>query len=259
MYKLLKKTMCGALMCGALLLFAACNTTGNTTGNTDGKAELASKSELYTGKEYKKAFSNPTDNPSQPNVLLIGDSISIGYTIPVRKLLNGKVDVFRIPCNGKYASYGAKKIKKWIGKQKWDVIHFNWGLWDLCYRNPKSKTQGHRDKINGKLQATQEQYLESMKKIIAELKKTDAKLIWCETTPVPEFEMGRKAGDAIKYNLILEKLMKENGIVINRLHAHALKKSSEIQKAKGDVHFTKEGYEYLAKKVAEEISTLIQK
>jgi hypothetical protein len=30
------------------------------------------------------------DDPNLPRVLLIGDSISIGYTLPVRKLLEGK-------------------------------------------------------------------------------------------------------------------------------------------------------------------------
>lgn len=42
----------------------------------------------------KKALANPPENPSLPNVLLIGDSISIGYTVPVRKLLEGKANVF---------------------------------------------------------------------------------------------------------------------------------------------------------------------
>ena len=215
--------------------------------------DLASKSELYTGAEFKKAFSQPKDNPDLPNVLLIGDSISIGYTIAVRKELAGKVDVFRIPTNGRYASYGAQNIDKWIGKRKWDVIHFNWGLWDLCYRNPKSKEQGHRDKINGTLTATPEQYKASMEAIVSRLKKTGAKLIWCETTPVPEHEAGRKMGDAIKYNKVANEIMKANNIQINALHAHALKKQSEIQKKKGDVHFTNEGSAYLAEKVADEI------
>ena len=38
--------------------------------------------------------------PGLPRVLLIGDSISIGYTLPVRELLQGKANVHRIPANG---------------------------------------------------------------------------------------------------------------------------------------------------------------
>ncbi len=37
------------------------------------------------------------DVPGLPRVLLIGDSISIGYTLQVRELLKGKANVHRIP------------------------------------------------------------------------------------------------------------------------------------------------------------------
>ena len=218
---------------------------------------MESKEELYL--HLKNAFKNPTDNPKLPRVLIIGDSISIGYTVPVRKLLDGKVNVHRIPTNGRYSAYGVQNLKKWLGDKKWDVIHFNWGLWDLCYRNPKSKTQGNRDKINGKLTATPEEYRKSMEAIVAELKKTGAKLIWCETTPVPEGEAGRKVGDSIKYNEVANAIMKENNIQINELHAHALKKMPAIGKKPGDVHYTTSGSEYLAEKVAEEIQKALKK
>ena len=216
--------------------------------------KLASKDELYTGKEYSTAFSMPKDNPGLPNALLIGDSISIGYTVDVRKVLAGKADVFRISTNGKHSSYGNENLSKWLGNRKWDVIHFNWGLWDVCYRNPKAKTQGHRDKVKGTLTTTPVQYGDNMEQIVARLKKTEAKLIWCATTPVPEFEAGRKVGDSLKYNAIVETIMNKNGIQINDLHAHALLKLPSISKQKGDVHFTPEGSAYLAEKVALEIA-----
>src|SRR4051794_19609114 len=66
-----------------------------------------------------------------PRVLIIGDSISIGYTGPTQKLLAGKANVQRIPENGGPTSNGVAKIKQWLGEEKWDVIHFNWGLHDL--------------------------------------------------------------------------------------------------------------------------------
>jgi hypothetical protein len=148
-------------------------------------------------------------------------------------------------------------LDKWLTMKpgRWDVIHFSWGLWDLCYRNPESKTQGHRDKVNGTITATPEQYRANMEKIVARLKETGAALIWCTTTPVPEYEAGRKLGDDLLYNQIAEKIMKEIGILINDLHAPALLKYSEIQKQKGDVHYTKEGSSYLAEKVAREIAS----
>jgi len=152
-------------------------------------------------------------------------------------------------------AYGLKNLDKWLAMKpgKWDVIHFNWGLWDLCYRNPKSKIQGHRDKVNGTVTATPEQYRENMVKIVARMKKTGATLIWCATTPVPKDEAGRKLGDDLIYNGVAEKIMQKNGVLINDLHAHALLKYDEIQVRKGDVHYTQKGSIYLAKKVAQEI------
>ena len=59
-----------------------------------------------------------------PRVRIIGDSISIGYTLDVRDLLKGKANVHRIPTNGGPTSNGLKHIDAWLGSGKWDVIHF---------------------------------------------------------------------------------------------------------------------------------------
>ena len=223
-----------------------------------GKDFVPSQNELYTGKEFHNAFVNPKDNPKIPNVLLIGDSISIGYTVDVRKLLKGKADIFRIPTNGRHTSYGLKKISGWLKGRKWDVIHFNWGLWDICYRNPKPNNRFFRDKLHGKITTNPEQYKENMEQIVNQLKATDAKLIWCSTTPVPKNETGRIKGDEVKYNQIATEIMKNNNIQIDDLYSFAELKISDIQK-RGDVHFTANGYAYLAKKVAKEISHLLDK
>lgn len=217
--------------------------------------KLADKSELKL--HLKNAMKNPVDNPKLPRVLLIGDSISLGYTVPVRKLLQGKANVHRVLDNTRYASYGLKNLDKWLGKKQWDVIHFNWGLWDICYRNPKAKTQGHRDKLNGTITATPEEYRKTLEKIVKRLKKTNAKLIWCATTPVPKGEIGRIQGDEIKYNRIAEEIMKGNNIAIDDLYTYILPKHSEFQLKKGDVHFTPTGYTWIAKKVAQEIEKAI--
>src|SRR5258708_38523820 len=83
------------------------------------------------------AESNPKnmpDDPALPRVLIIGDSISIGSTDPVRELLHGKANVHRISENGGPTSNGVKKIDQWLGggkDAKWNVIIFNFGLHDL--------------------------------------------------------------------------------------------------------------------------------
>ena len=70
------------------------------------------------------------DVPGLPRVLLIGDSISIGYTLPVRAALKGKANVHRPPGNCSSTGYSLTKIDEWLGTGKWDVIHFNFGLHD---------------------------------------------------------------------------------------------------------------------------------
>src|SRR5437667_12216735 len=74
------------------------------------------------------AFAPVVDQPGLARVLLIGDSISIGYTVTVQKELAGAANVHRIPENGADTANGLKNIDAWLGGSKWDVNHFNWGL-----------------------------------------------------------------------------------------------------------------------------------
>ncbi len=208
--------------------------------------------------QKRRARINPVfapieDNPALPRALLIGDSISIGYTLPVRRLLDGKVNVHRVPANARHTGIGLQKINEWLGDGKWDVIHFNWGLHDLCYRSTDPSTPNRRDKVNGKLDLSFEEYQQNLRKLVKILKATGAELIWAGTTPVPDGEPGRFKGDEIKYNEAAGKIMEENGVMINDLHAHAMRKLSQIQQPNGNVHFTAEGSDYLAEKVAESI------
>jgi pimeloyl-ACP methyl ester carboxylesterase len=184
-----------------------------------------------------------------PKVLIIGDSISIGYMRALPELLKGQATVRHNPGNAGHTGMGVANIKRYIGDGKWGVIHFNWGLWDLCYRHPKSKSQGRRDKINGKLTHTLEQYEANLRKLVKTLKGTGAKLIWATTTPVPDGEVGRIKGDELKYNAVAAKIMGDNKIAINDLHAHMTRRLKDFAK-KGDVHYDAAGSKYLAEKVA---------
>ena len=93
--------------------------------------------------------------------------------------------------NAEHTSTGLRKINEWLGNETWDVIQFNWGLWDICYRNLDSKEQGHRDKINGTITCTQEEYKNNLDSLVKILKRTNAKLIFVTTTYVPQNESGR--------------------------------------------------------------------
>lgn len=201
----------------------------------------------------------PKDDPALPRVLLIGDSISIGYFPDVRDLLKGKANVHHNVNNGGPTSNGVKQIDAWLAEGKWDVIHFNFGLHDV------KVTAGGKDKEKntaypGGHQVTPEDYEKNLREIVAKMQHTGAKLIWASTTPVPEGSDNpvRKTGDEVMYNEIAKKVMVENGIPIDDLYAAASPKMAEIQ-LKKNVHFNKEGYLLLAKQVVASIEPALKR
>ena len=60
------------------------------------------------------AFAPVKDDPGLPRVLLIGDSISIGYTVPVRERLKGRANVHRPTTNAGPTSNGVKNLDAWL-------------------------------------------------------------------------------------------------------------------------------------------------
>src|SRR5205823_4176858 len=140
---------------------------------------------------------------------LIGDSISIGYTEPVRAELKDKANVHRIPTNGATTLNGVKNLDEWLGSKPWDVIHFNFGLHDL------------RIMEGGEHQVSLEDYEANLRTIAGRLEKTGARLIWASTTPVPSGDVKppRRSSDVITYNEVAKRVMTENGVAIDDLYA----------------------------------------
>jgi acyl-CoA thioesterase-1 len=189
------------------------------------------------------------DELGQPRVLLIGDSISIGYTLPVRTLLKGKANVHRIPVNGGATEVGLEHMKSWLGDGKWDVIHFNFGLHDAKFSSETTQ------------RASREQYAENLRKLVAQMKITGAKLIFATTTPVPKggvLTPTRKFDSITERNKVAAKVMQETGVAIDDLYSVALPVMEKVGRP-NDVHFQPEGYELLAKAVAASIEEALRK
>lgn len=199
-------------------------------------------------KKADPAFEPVKDDPKLPRVLLIGDSISIGYTLPTRTLLEGVANVHRIAENGGPTINGVKKIDTWLGDGKWDVIHFNWGLHDIKL-----------DK-EGKHQVPIDAYEKNLRELVKKMKATKAKLIWASTTPVPEGKLNppRKDADVVAFNAVARKIMEENGVAIDDLYEFARPKLEKIQ-LKENVHFTKDGSKVLAEEVTKHIKKSLEK
>lgn len=203
------------------------------------------------------AFAVIEDTPGLPRVLLLGDSISIGYTVAVRKELEGEANVHRPAENCASTKTGKERLSGWLGEKSWDVIHFNFGLHDLKYVMPGTSQIVALGTEGSEVQVSLDDYVGNLEAIVTKLEKTGAQLVWCNTTPVPEGAKGRKSSDADKYNAAALKVMKKHGVAVNDLNQYATPQLAEIQKT-ADVHFSPEGSRVLAKQVAKSIRTALE-
>lgn len=177
------------------------------------------------------------DAPGLPRVLLIGDSISRGYTQAVRKALAGRANVHRAPENCGPTANGLRKLDIWLGRERWDIIHFNFGIHDR--KTPLADYEQRLDTIAARLQAT------------------GARVLWASTTPVAEGGM-KDATDAdlVARNEVAARVMAKHGIAVNDLYAWIRPDLAKFQNPQ-DVHFSSAGYDRLAEKVAAAILRVV--
>lgn len=204
--------------------------------------DAAAPKKAAAPKAPNPVFAQIADTPGLPRVLLLGDSISMGYTLPVRAALQGKANVHRPGENCGDTARGVQSLDKWLGTGKWDVIHFNFGLHDLKYLDAAGQL-APPDK--GKQVHSVAEYEANLRKIVARLKQTGAKLIFATTTPVPDKSSGRIEHDEVRYNAAAVRVMRESGVAVNDLHAFVKARQSELQRP-NNVHFSDAGSAKLA-------------
>ena len=76
------------------------------------------------------------------NLLLLGDSIRMGYDSFVQEKLAGRMNVFFAEDNGRFVQYTLRALSDWKGKlslPEIDVVHWNNGLWDVLHLNANSR------------------------------------------------------------------------------------------------------------------------
>lgn len=178
------------------------------------------------------------DDPKLPRVLLIGDSVSRGYTQATRKALAGKANVHRAPANCGPTASGLKNIDVWLGDEKWDVIHFNFGIHDRS--TPLSD------------------YTQRLEQLIERMQKTGARLVWASTTPIPDDRTkGQKAASIVERNRAAAALMKKHDIAVDDLFTAVTPHLADMQNP-NDVHFNARGYDFLGETVARAIETTLK-
>ena len=87
-------------------------------------------------------------------IILIGDSIRMGYDKYVKEALDGVAEVYYPGENCRFAQYTLRFISDWKHKGEWptdaDLVHWNVGLWDVCEmfgEGPISSIEHYTDMI----------------------------------------------------------------------------------------------------------------
>lgn len=150
------------------------------------------------------------------NLLLIGDSIRMGYDKSVKKTLEGKANVIFPEENCRFAAYVLRYFHEYLKDIKGediDVIHWNAGLWD-CLRLFEEEPHTPIDV-----------YAYYIERICIRIKKIcpNARVIFATSTKVLSEKMSkdfkRYNEEIEKYNEAAVKIVKKHGFKVNDLYA----------------------------------------
>ena len=192
----------------------------------------------------------PAASPQLPKVVLLGDSIRMGYAPLVAKRLAGKATVVSSAANGGDSANLLKQLEAAAVRENPAVVHFNCGIHDLKL-----------DKKTGRHQVEVPQYESNLKELVARLRKdTTAALVFATTTPlIDSRHAGRGAAfelreaDALRYNAAAIRVMTECGVPVHDLHWVVEQGGAEKLIADDGVHYTAAGNERLAEAVADAV------
>ncbi|MGA1225628.1 MAG: SGNH/GDSL hydrolase family protein, partial [Phycisphaerales bacterium] len=194
-----------------------------------------------------------------PRVLLLGDSISMGYHGAVVAGLDDEAVVVRPKENCEGTTKGLKRIDAWLALEGggFDVVHFNFGLHDL--KRVKADGTNSNDPADGR-QAEVDSYERQLRAIAEKIVASGARVVFATTTPVPDggVRPHRDPGDVVAYNDAARRVMSGLGIELDELYAFAAPRLAALQKPV-DVHFTEAGSRELGGVVAASIRAALQR
>lgn len=176
---------------------------------------------------------------SSAAILVVGDSISIGYTSKLKELLPD-YQVVHNSCNAENSNNGREKIEKWADRGiTWKACTFNHGLWDIK---------------DGVTYVSLDDYISNLEHEISVLEQHCEKVIFVNTTRVYEgIPSPRKNSDVDLYNSAAKELMNNNNIPVCDLNSHSYGLEFFMPDA---VHYDKTGYSILAVHMRDCINSL---
>ena len=150
-------------------------------------------------------------------IVLIGDSIRLGYEKYVKEAFEGVAEVYSPTENCRFAEYTLRFAHEWKAKGAWpaevDAVHWNAGLWDVIRifgddpLTPRSAYESFIERINNRLK----------------MMYPNAKIIFVTSTAVNEEgykgDFKRRNSDIEEYNAIARSVLEGSGTLINDLYA----------------------------------------
>ncbi|MDP7133552.1 MAG: GDSL-type esterase/lipase family protein [Planctomycetota bacterium] len=181
------------------------------------------------------------------HIILIGDSIRVGYAPYVGEELSGRANVWGPEKNGGTSENVLNNLGEWVLSRKADVVHMNAGLHDL--------KKGFEEEENN---IPVQQYAENVRAILTGMKEgLSARLIWALITPVNEKWHHERKGfdrfeaDVLAFNKAAKQVAVECGVEVHDLYQVVVDAGPDKLLRPDGVHFTPEGSALLGKKVAE--------
>ncbi|MFP3938412.1 MAG: SGNH/GDSL hydrolase family protein [Phycisphaerae bacterium] len=183
-----------------------------------------------------------------PQALIIGDSISMGYTPHAATAVGDMPVLVRHEGNGGDSTNVLSHLDQWLDKfPHASLVHVNCGLHDI-----------KRSRPDGSYQVPLEKYRENLSSIADMLKSAGRNILWATTTPVMDekhagrgTDFDRYERDVVAYNEAATDLMSDAGATINDLHAVVLSEGVENCVGPDGVHMTDSGYRLLGRAVAD--------
>ncbi len=183
-----------------------------------------------------------------PKVVLVGDSIRMGYAPLVAKKLEGKALVISHPVNGGDSANVLRNLDEWVIREKPTLVHLNCGLHDLKL---DKKTKQHQVELP--------QYEANLREIVTRIRKeTNAVLVFANTTPIHEARHAQRGAsfdrldaDVERYNAVAHAIMRELNVTVHDLNWLVKQNGAEKMLSNDGTHYTPEANAILADAVAD--------
>lgn len=174
-------------------------------------------------------------------VLLLGDSIRMGYDSIVKEMLGGDYQVYYDDTdNGRFSFYTLWQANQFFWHYgHFDVVHWNNGYWDMNAEPP----------MNEPLTPIGE-YQHNLRRIIRLCRANCDRLIFATTLPVTgPTEMHSYGNDSVlAYNKAALEVMAAENVEVNDLYTRMLQRD-DLYKCEDTLHLTEEGSRVCAEQI----------